>query len=116
MMLFSLEKEMMWVLGLSGLGFYKRFQVLGFRCKGLSLGFLGFRVYSMCWVCFCAFAPKREQREGTLELLFIERRLGTRLLLWLRCLRRDATTLAQSLVRGGSLVCATISEGRCKRD
>ncbi len=35
MMLFSLEKETMWVLGLSGLGFYKRFQVLGLRCKGL---------------------------------------------------------------------------------
>jgi hypothetical protein len=32
-MLFSLEKEMMWVLGLSGLGFYKRFQVLGFEFR-----------------------------------------------------------------------------------
>ncbi len=35
MMLFSLEKEMMCVSGLSRLGVYKRFQVLGFRCKGL---------------------------------------------------------------------------------
>jgi hypothetical protein len=34
-MLFSLEKEMMCVSGLSGSEVYKIFQVLGFRCKGL---------------------------------------------------------------------------------
>jgi hypothetical protein len=37
-MLFSLEKEMMCVSGLSGLGVYKRFQVLGFIIEFRVLG------------------------------------------------------------------------------